>query len=636
MGRGGAVPVRRALSIAIAGASSTSRRPGARSDSHDGRPMNQVGRNAPCPCGSGRKFKQCCGRAGGGSGSPRNGGEACTHTGVPPELIAGHDWEADIFPLPITFEDDARARPTALVVTANELVLASETPTTPLGEYDQIAGKLARAIEKARRATGVTPPRVVVRWEEIARELRTRLPDGVAVAVAPSLDGVVAAGRALLMNVADFPHWPAVSNPDSWLAWGLPRPMIVELFDAAADFHRSRPWRLLSDIPPLIVKLPGERTWTVAIMGSGGEEFGLTMYAEPDDYLRTIDAEDAEKIPGLLAGRTLALGFSKRGELPRRIQREVASSGWRVAATDAYPILLPMNTPAGGISRADAGDLIAVLRAVPAFVTEHAHRFDDERVPARAFTIHEPTGVAMLFDATIPWIVKDDAFGDVARAPGDPSGGERQDDGLIVPHAAFRLDPDNVREAAEWIVRRFEERRRRGRGRLRREPTGRDRIERGLPPKGTPEAVPAVLRDAIARIAEYAERDQVADGVVAGGAMHLLREYARLNPDEISRVLKPETWAAGALHAAFVLASTVERSASQLADAFGVSSSAVNVRSRRLREAVAWPAARAPRGASRPLSLWPEAEEDPASASGGASAAASGGAEHGSADETSS
>ena len=25
----------------------------------------KVGRNAPCPCGSGKKYKQCCGKAGG-------------------------------------------------------------------------------------------------------------------------------------------------------------------------------------------------------------------------------------------------------------------------------------------------------------------------------------------------------------------------------------------------------------------------------------------------------------------------------------------------------------------------------------------------------------------------------------------
>ena len=28
----------------------------------------KVGRNEPCPCGSGKKFKQCCGRAGAGGG----------------------------------------------------------------------------------------------------------------------------------------------------------------------------------------------------------------------------------------------------------------------------------------------------------------------------------------------------------------------------------------------------------------------------------------------------------------------------------------------------------------------------------------------------------------------------------------
>ena len=27
----------------------------------NGRPVRVVGRNDPCPCGSGRKFKQCCG-----------------------------------------------------------------------------------------------------------------------------------------------------------------------------------------------------------------------------------------------------------------------------------------------------------------------------------------------------------------------------------------------------------------------------------------------------------------------------------------------------------------------------------------------------------------------------------------------
>jgi preprotein translocase subunit SecA len=36
-----------------------------RSASRDGVDYSKVGRNAPCPCGSGRKFKQC-------HGDPRN------------------------------------------------------------------------------------------------------------------------------------------------------------------------------------------------------------------------------------------------------------------------------------------------------------------------------------------------------------------------------------------------------------------------------------------------------------------------------------------------------------------------------------------------------------------------------------
>ena len=32
------------------------------------RDNRKVGRNEPCPCGSGKKFKQCCGRAGAGGG----------------------------------------------------------------------------------------------------------------------------------------------------------------------------------------------------------------------------------------------------------------------------------------------------------------------------------------------------------------------------------------------------------------------------------------------------------------------------------------------------------------------------------------------------------------------------------------
>ena len=48
------------------------RRPGARADREPAtvrRTAPKIGRNEPCPCGSGKKFKQCCGRGGAPSSS---------------------------------------------------------------------------------------------------------------------------------------------------------------------------------------------------------------------------------------------------------------------------------------------------------------------------------------------------------------------------------------------------------------------------------------------------------------------------------------------------------------------------------------------------------------------------------------
>ncbi|MCX7806184.1 MAG: SEC-C metal-binding domain-containing protein [Planctomycetota bacterium] len=36
----------------------------------------RIGPNAPCPCGSGRKYKKCCGRSIGGPGASRGGAGA--------------------------------------------------------------------------------------------------------------------------------------------------------------------------------------------------------------------------------------------------------------------------------------------------------------------------------------------------------------------------------------------------------------------------------------------------------------------------------------------------------------------------------------------------------------------------------
>src|SRR5690606_3127371 len=58
---------------------------------------------------------------------------------------------------------------------------------------------------------------------------------------------------------------------------------------------------------------------------------------------------------------------------------EARRAGWEVATPEAFPSLLTVNTPGGGISRDDAGDLIAALRAIPDFVAHHERALDRER-----------------------------------------------------------------------------------------------------------------------------------------------------------------------------------------------------------------------------------------------------------------
>ncbi|MGH7505981.1 MAG: YecA family protein, partial [Longimicrobiales bacterium] len=320
--------------------------------------MTKTGRNAPCPCGSGRKYKNCC--------AGREAAEQRLASSVPAEAIADQVWQADILPFPASFEEEPHGRPTVVMVTANGLVLHTDILSTPLGEAPEIARRLARAVSAARLASGASPATVAIRWPDVAEELRGQCPESVRIAVRPVLNDLKDAARDLFTQVANFPYWPPVSHPDSWLAWGLPRPVIADLFDAAATFHNAKPWRLFEAVPPVEVVLPGGREWIIGVMGSGGLQFGLTMYADVDDYLATISKFDAGSLPEF-HGPTIGLGFGSVTDLPRRSRREAASNGWRFAAPDAYPILAPMNTPAGGISRTDAADLILLLRAIPAF-----------------------------------------------------------------------------------------------------------------------------------------------------------------------------------------------------------------------------------------------------------------------------
>ena len=79
----------------------------------------------------------------------------------------------------------------------------------------------------------------------------------------------------------------------------------------------------------------------------------------------------------------LSLAYAPRDELPRPMQREVASAGWEVAAADAYPVLMPFFTPGGGLSRDRVRRLTAILRALASFADEHGSQLREGSSPFR-------------------------------------------------------------------------------------------------------------------------------------------------------------------------------------------------------------------------------------------------------------
>lgn len=338
----------------------------------------KTGRNSPCPCGSGRKYKHCCLPA---DRAARN----AAAVGLSDELQAAArehaEWEADVFPLPAYVQGDDRSYMVATLVCAGPVVVGVEEAACHGAEPDQVAELIETAFRNAAGAAGAWPEALVVRDRAVARALEARFragsgptggdpPDVMAAAFLESLEPPA---RELVATVAGEDIWPPIAAVRTWAAWGLPEPDVAALFAAAATYHRAAPWALLDDVPPLFASWPDDE-WTLAVLGSAGVEPGLMVYADEWDYDAALEAQSPEEAFAALGGWILGFSYGERNELPRPMQREVARSGWEVAAPDAYPQLMPIRTPGGGLSRRTVRRLADVLEAIAALVDREGDR----------------------------------------------------------------------------------------------------------------------------------------------------------------------------------------------------------------------------------------------------------------------
>jgi len=408
-------------------------------------------RNDPCPCGSGRKYKRCCMPPNEGTRSGElflrlEGGAHSRRSLFDPARRSelSDVWELDAVPFPSRFMDDPAARPVAIVVGSGPFVVHARLLNRAPAEPDDLARVLAAEIAVAIDVAGQLPVRIDVRHASMAAALRPLLlPRGINVRAVPTLTTLHEAAQGLVAHLAGGADAPMASLPETWAGWDLPRDSVARLFRAAAAYYRARPWQLVADDRPIVASLAHGDVWYAVILGNAGQEFGVALYHDPEDVASVYYERDLRRAINALRGSMLSITFAAKDDLPPRVRREVRDAGWEIAGPAAYPLLMVLGTPGGGVRQSQIEQLIALLDCVPRFVI--AVHADEARAEWLEPWTDEASGAALSFagvdasPATTLWDVPDQL------TPCGPVGpGAR-------PEASLRTASDEEREE---LVRR--------------------------------------------------------------------------------------------------------------------------------------------------------------------------------------
>jgi hypothetical protein len=127
------------------------------------------------------------------------------------------------------------------------------------------------------------------------------------------------------------------------------------------------------------VLLRSGRSWTCCILGNAGQEFGLALYEHASDLFDVVaNCETPEEPFAGVRGRILSVTFSSEKLVGSEAVREARLRHWEIAGPAAYPQLITVHTPGGGVTPAEIADMAALLEALPRFVQAHSHALRDE------------------------------------------------------------------------------------------------------------------------------------------------------------------------------------------------------------------------------------------------------------------
>lgn len=411
-----------------------------------------IGRNDACACGSGKKHKRCCGAKEASDFADMERREReIRRDAAQRESV----WAADAVPVNISVQDGTASRPVMLIVAAGDVLLESDVIGWLGGEAEDVARALEGAVVRVAHNVGVFPWTVRVRHDEVAAALAPLLAPRDVEVEAGETPQLESGARELLKQLSGTAYWPPIGGVERWTGWKLPLRRVGEIFTTAARYYRAAPWDQVSHLQAPRVELPSGRVWTCSVMGRGLNDFGLALYSDPADCFEQISIVDPHQAFDSTRGRIISLLFytAEREEL-----REARLNGWEVVGPTAYPRLTTVNTPGGGVSRADIDDLLLMLKVMPAFALEHLDVLTAEDRTGKAV---EPivwtdpaTGVVCRYNGEG---VTDATFGNNNHAFEDSPGLPELND--IIQGVLAEVGPDaNVETVREALTRHVERR----------------------------------------------------------------------------------------------------------------------------------------------------------------------------------
>jgi hypothetical protein len=256
-----------------------------------------------------------------------------------------------------------------------------------------------------------------------------------------------------------------VASSGAWSGWGLPKDAIARIFSAAASYYRAAPWNFVANEQFLRCQRPNGGLWNDVVLGNGGVEFGLGLHASDENILAQFVAGEAGRAQPTPSS-VLSLTFDDGRFLDRAGVREIRSARWEVAGPDAYPFLMALSTPGGGITKSQFDDLEAALLAIPRFVAEYRDELTGEKSAELPITWTDPeTGTTVRYAG----FAYDSLMGDEVWSapsvlePALPSGRNANPRATIADGIARnggQIDLDALRDSAareKAIVARFAE-----------------------------------------------------------------------------------------------------------------------------------------------------------------------------------